>query len=52
MAKDTHYLFHNLNGGWDVKYGEGQRNSVHADTKSEAEKVERASGSGLKYLLI
>lgn len=38
MARDTHHVVHNPNGGWDVKRGGGQRASAHADTKAAAEK--------------
>lgn len=41
MAKDTHHVVHNPNGGWDVKRGGGQRASAHTGTKAEAEKVGR-----------
>ncbi|RWE14293.1 MAG: DUF2188 domain-containing protein [Mesorhizobium sp.] len=32
----THHIVHNLNGGWDVKRGGGERSSGHFDTKREA----------------
>lgn len=38
MARDTHHVVHNPNGGWDVKRGGGQRASSHADTKAAAKK--------------
>ena len=41
MARDTHHVVHNPNGGWDVKRGGGQRASAHVDTKVEAEKIGR-----------
>jgi hypothetical protein len=41
MARDTHHIVHNPNGGWDVKRGGGQRASAHSDTKSAAEKIGR-----------
>jgi hypothetical protein len=41
MPRGTHHVVPNPNGGWDVKRGGGQRASVHADTKVEAEKAGR-----------
>lgn len=41
MAKDTHHVVHNPNGGWDVKRGGGQRASAHVGTKAEAERIGR-----------
>lgn len=38
MARDTHHVVHNPNGGWDIKRGGGQRASAHADTKAVAKK--------------
>ena len=32
----THHVVPNLDGGWDVKRGGGQRASSHHDTKREA----------------
>ncbi len=37
MARDTHHVVHNPNGGWGVKRGNGQKSSVHTETKTEAE---------------
>ena len=39
MARDSHHLVHNNNGGWDVKRSGAQRSSAHADTKAEAERI-------------
>ena len=36
MARNTHHVVHNHNGGWDVKRGGAQRSSGHYDTKYEA----------------
>lgn len=40
MAKDTHHVVHNPNGGWDVKRSGASKTSAHADTKKEA--IQRA----------
>ena len=36
MARETHHVVHNPNGGWDVKRGGGQRSSGHYETKQQA----------------
>lgn len=36
MARNTHHIVHNPNGGWDVKRGGAQRSSGHYNTKAEA----------------
>ena len=36
MARQTHHVVHNPNGGWDVKRGGSGRSSGHFDTKQEA----------------
>lgn len=36
MARDTHHVVHNPDGGWDVKRGGAERSSGHFDTKREA----------------
>lgn len=36
MARSTHHVVHNPNGGWDVKKGGAQRASGHYDTKKQA----------------
>lgn len=36
MARETHHVVPNPNGGWDVKRGGGKKASVHAETKKEA----------------
>lgn len=36
MARETHHVVPNPNGGWDVKRGGGQRVSAHTDTKADA----------------
>lgn len=33
---NQHHIVHNPSGGWDVKRANGQRSSVHTDTKAEA----------------
>jgi len=40
MAKGTHHVVPNPNGGWDVKKGGSDRSSRHYDTKKQA--VDRA----------
>jgi hypothetical protein len=40
MAKGTHHVVPNPNGGWDIKKGGSDRSSGHYDTKKEA--VDRA----------
>ena len=41
MARKTHHVVPNPNGGWDVKRGGAQRSSGHFNTKSEAVAVGR-----------
>ena len=36
MAKKTHHVTHNTNGGWDVKRGSSDRSSKHFDNKQDA----------------
>ena len=36
MARDTHHVVYNPNGGWDVKRGGAERSSGHFETKKEA----------------
>ena len=36
MARSTHHVVHNPNGGWDVKKGGAQRVSGHCETKKQA----------------
>ena len=36
MARSTHHVVHNQNGGWDVKKGGAQRASGHFETKKQA----------------
>ena len=41
MARETHHVVHNANGGWDVKRGGAQRSSRHFETKDAAVKAGR-----------
>ena len=36
MARNSHHIVHNSNGGWDVKRGGAQRASGHYATKQQA----------------
>ncbi len=36
MARLTHHVVHNQNGGWDVKKGGASRSSKHFDVKKDA----------------
>ena len=36
MARSSHHVVHNSNGGWDVKRNGSQRSSGHFETKEEA----------------
>jgi len=36
MAKGTHHVVPNPNGGWDIKKGGSDRSSGHYDTKKQA----------------
>ena len=36
MARQTHHVVHNSNGGWDVKRGGSERSSGHFETKKDA----------------
>lgn len=53
MARDTHHVVPNPNGGWDVKRGGGQRASAHVDTKVEAEKIGReiSKNQGTEFIV-
>jgi hypothetical protein len=53
MPRDTHNLVHNHDGGWDIKRGGGQRASVHANTKAEAEKAGReiSRNQGTEFII-
>lgn len=35
MARQTHHIVHNSNGGWDIKRGGAKRASGHFDTKQQ-----------------
>ena len=41
MARSSHHVVHNPNGGWDVKRNDAQRSSGHFETKEEAVNVGR-----------
>lgn len=41
MAKGTHHVVHNPNGGWDVKRGGAIRSSGHYETKQDAVRAGR-----------
>lgn len=41
MARKSHHVVPNSNGGWDVKKGGAQRASIHTNTKAEAERAGR-----------
>ena len=41
MARMTHHVVHNSNGGWDVKRGGGSKASCHFDKKADAVKAGR-----------
>lgn len=41
MARQTHHVVHNPNGGWDIKRGGGVKAIVHTETKAEAEQKGR-----------
>lgn len=53
MARHTHHVVHNPNGGWDVKRGGSQRASAHADTKAVAEKIGRgiSRNQGTEFII-
>ena len=36
MARQTHHVVSNPDGGWDVKRGGGEKASRHFETKQEA----------------
>ena len=36
MARSSHHVVHNSNGGWDVKRNGSQSSSGHFETKEEA----------------
>lgn len=41
MARKSHHVVHNPNGGWDVKKGGAERASIHTNTKQQAIDVGR-----------
>ncbi len=36
MARQSHHIVHNRNGGWDVRRGGSERSSGHFDIKDDA----------------
>ena len=52
MAKSTHHVVPNSNGGWDVKRGGSQRASKHCETKKEAERIGRKISTNQKTELV
>ena len=53
MARNTHHVVHNPNGGWDVKRGGAKKASAHANTKAEAEKIGRgiSKNQGTEFIV-
>jgi len=52
MARKTHHVVTNPNGGWDVKRNGSNRASVHTNTKSEAERIGREISRNQKTELV
>ena len=52
MARETHHVVHNPNGGWDVKRGGGQRSSGHYETKQQAVDAGRKISQNQKTELV
>ena len=52
MARETHHVVHNSNGGWDVKRGGGQRSSGHYETKKQAVDAGRKISQNQKTELV
>ena len=52
MARSTHHVVHNPNGGWDVKRGGAQRSSGHYSTKEQAVNAGRqiSRNQGLSFM--
>lgn len=53
MARKSHHVVHNPNGGWDVKKGGAQRASVHTDNKQQAIDIGRqiSRNQGSEFLI-
>ena len=53
MARNTHHIVHNANGGWDVKRSRAQRSSGHFDTKADAVKAGRiiSRNQGTEFII-
>lgn len=49
MARSTHHVVHNPNGGWDVKRGGAQRSSGHYSTKEQAVNARKANQPKPRY---
>jgi hypothetical protein len=41
MARQTHHVVHNPNGGWDIRRGGSERSSRHFDNKVDAVNLAR-----------
>ena len=52
MARETHHVVHNSNGGWDVKRGGGKRSSGHYETKQQAVNAGRQVSRNQKTELV
>ncbi len=53
MARQTHHVVHNPNGGWDVKRGGETKAIVHTETKAEAEHIGRdiSRNQGTEFII-
>ena len=53
MARDTHHVVHDPNGGWNVKRGGSQRASGHYDTKEQAVEAGRiiSRNQGTEFII-
>ena len=53
MARKTHHIVHNPNGGWDIKRGGSTRSSGHFDKKSDAVNVGRqiSRNQGTEFII-
>lgn len=52
MARKTHHVVPNPDGGWDVKKGGGERSIKHFDKKTEAVSFGRGVSSNQKSELV
>jgi len=53
MARQTHHVVHNPDGGWDIRRGGSERSSGHFDNKDDAVDAGReiSRNQGTEFLI-